>query len=243
MNDLTKKDYVNFLIEGVSMFFVMVVILLIWSEGDLYISHIDKFSQFFSIVILQSIVTLILVRIRKIHLRLFVVILSYALILGIFFCLISYDDKIKLDGLNLFLVFIVMVVAWVTVRYVHNQYCKNDFYFPENLSIDQKYAIVGLLAFIQGSSPAGAYSREANQIVRTMIFKLYLPQRGIDDYLNSSLNCKPEECLNRIIVPLKEIRDRDLIKRLYDRCIRIAEISGNKETKEIIDSIFSELAL
>lgn len=113
----------------------------------------------------------------------------------------------------------------------------------QDLFTNQKYAIVGLLAFIQGASPLSAYDKEANQIVQSTIFSLGLSQPDVERYLKLAMTHAPEEHMNRLIDSLKEIRDRDFIKRLYDKSMRIANISGDKETKEIVSNIFSELGV
>lgn len=242
MDELTKKDYVNILIEGAAMFFVMVAFLFIFGGGNLYIEY-HKEDFLLVVASFQAIVTWTLLYIRKIHNRLTAV-LAYTFIIGtIFYAIADGHGSTDIEESSLFLVFIVMVVAWLAVRYVHNQYYKDEFHLPQYLSAEQKYAIVGLLTFIQGASPSSAYNDEVNQIVRSLIPKLDLSQQDIRNYLNSSLDSDPEEHINRLIESLKEIKDYDFIKRLHDKCMRIANISGNEEIKEMINGIFNELGI
>lgn len=246
MNELTKKDYVNILIEGAAMFFLMVVYLFICGEGDLDFDNFHKGDFIAAIMFFQIIATWILLYIRKIYKR-FTVVLAYTFIISTIFYMIadkqSYSRDVAIEESSLFLVFIVMVVAWIAVRHVHNQYYKDKFDSTQHLSVEQAYAVIGLLAFIQGSSPSSAYSSEATQIVQSMINKLGLSQQDIEKYLKSSLNSDPDECINRLINSLKGIQDHDFMQRLRDNCTRIAEISDNKETKEMIHAIFCELGV
>lgn len=244
MNELTKKDYVNILIEGAAMFFLMVAYLFICGDGDLRSYNFHKGDFIAAIMFFQIIATWILMYIRKIHNR-FVAVLSYTFIICTIFSMITDTDygDTKLKESSLFLVFIVMVLAWLAVRHVHNQYYKAKFDSPQHLSADQAYAVMGLLAFIQGSSPSSAYSSEATQIVQSMICKLGLSQQDVEKYLKSSLNSAPDECINRLINSLKGIQDHDFMQRLRDNCTRIAEISDNKEIKEMINAIFCELGI
>lgn len=56
MNDFSKKDYVNILIEGAAMFFVMVAFLFILGDGELYFKF-DKEEFLLIIAVFQAIVT------------------------------------------------------------------------------------------------------------------------------------------------------------------------------------------
>lgn len=122
MNDFSKKDYVNILIEGAAMFFVMVAFLFILGDGELCFKF-DKEEFLLIIAVFQAIVTWTLLRIRKIH-NLFTAVLAYTFIIGTIFYTIAngtYSTTI-IEEPSLYLVFIVMVIAWLAVRYVHNQY-------------------------------------------------------------------------------------------------------------------------
>lgn len=148
---------------------------------------------------------------------------------------------------------IAAVLLAIACFYLHRSANKADERFENRPSVitnpsqdlftNQKYAIVGLLAFIQGASPLSAYSNEANQIVQSTIFSLGLSQQDVEKYLKLAMKHDPERHMNRLINSLKEIRDRDYIKRLYDKSMRIANISGDEETKEMINDIFSELGV
>lgn len=148
---------------------------------------------------------------------------------------------------------IIAVVLAIASFYLHRSTDKTKEQFENRLSVttnpsqdlftNQKYAIIGLLAFIQGASPLSAYDKEANQIVQSTIFSLGLSQQDVERYLKLAMTHDPEEHMNHIIGSLKEIQDRDFIKKLYEKSMRIANISGDKETKEMVSGIFSELGV
>ena len=125
MNDLTKKDYVNILIEGAAMFFVMMAFLFVTCKNLDYGKIQFRYAKedlLLAVVFFQAIVTWVLLYIRKIPNKI-TVILAYAFIIGIVFYAIA-DEHIcdaYIEKYFLFLVFIVMEAAWLDVRYVHNQ--------------------------------------------------------------------------------------------------------------------------
>ncbi len=113
----------------------------------------------------------------------------------------------------------------------------------QNLLPNQKYAIVGLLAYIQGASSISAYDTEANNIVKSIIFNLGLSKSEVERYLQSSFFQNSEHSLYRIVDSLKEIRDRDFLKEIYNKALKIARISGDIDTIETTKKIFKELGL
>ena len=108
---------------------------------------------------------------------------------------------------------------------------------------NQKYAIVGLFASIQGASPITAYDEDVNKMVQSTIFSLGLSRAEVERYLQMSMSRNPERELNRIIDSLKEIRDKSYINMLYQKCIKIATISGDRETLAVVNLIFKELGM
>ncbi len=113
----------------------------------------------------------------------------------------------------------------------------------EDLFPNQKYAIVGLFASIQGASPITAYDEDVNKMVQSTIFSLGLSRAEVERYLQMSMSRNPERELNRIIDSLKEIRDKSYINMLYQKCIKIATISGDRETLAVVNLIFKELGM
>lgn len=110
-----------------------------------------------------------------------------------------------------------------------------------DLSINQKYAIVNLLAFIQGASPLSAYNEKSTQIFQSIIDSLNLSQQEIEKCIKVSMNHDPDIATNMMMNSLAEIRDRRYINTLHKQCQQIAEISGDREYIEIVENIFQEL--
>ena len=44
-----------------------------------------------------------------------------------------------------------------------------------------------------------------------------------------------------MIMSLKEIRDRDYLRGIYKKCLRIADISGDYDMRMVVNEIFREL--
>lgn len=145
MKDLTKKDYINILIEGITMYFLLVSFLLIMMGNDFSYSSSDNFYfikgastksiLLWMIVIFQSLVTWKLMKIRKIPKEL-KVILTYTFVVWItcyaiidvgyhdggFLRSYSYTHIDVEEKPSLRILFFVMEFAWLLIRYVHNQY-------------------------------------------------------------------------------------------------------------------------
>ncbi|MCI7313304.1 MAG: hypothetical protein MR541_03635 [Prevotella sp.] len=111
----------------------------------------------------------------------------------------------------------------------------------KDLFINQKYAVVKLLAFIQGASSASAFDDEANKIVQSTIFSLGLSQSEVEKILKHSMNRNPDDEMRRIFQSLDEIRDRDYLRNLYQKCLKVANISGDYDTIEATKDIFRKL--
>lgn len=115
---------------------------------------------------------------------------------------------------------------------------------PEkDLFTNQKYAIVGILAFIQGASSQSAFDDEANRIIQNTISSLGLSRQEVEKYLRVSMNHSPEYQIDTIIGSLKEIRDHGYLVNLYQKCLKIARISGDNEIIEITKRVFNELGI
>lgn len=104
------------------------------------------------------------------------------------------------------------------------------------LTLDQKYAIVGLMIFIQGFSPHSAYDKRATDIVQSTISSLGLSMQQVTMYLHQA-----DGDADMLISNLKSIRNKDLLNSIYDKCSVIAEISQVGEAKEILQYILQEL--
>ena len=106
-----------------------------------------------------------------------------------------------------------------------------------DLYINEKYAIVQLLIFVQGASSASAFDDEANRIVQSTIISLGLSKNQVVKFLQVSMGHNPD----RMIMSLKEIRDRDYLRGIYKKCLRIADISGDHDMRMVVNEIFREL--
>ena len=110
-----------------------------------------------------------------------------------------------------------------------------------DLYINEKYAIVQLLAFVQGASAASAFDDEANSIVQSTIISLGLSKNQVVKFLQVSMWHNPDREIDRMIMSLKEIRDRDYLRGIYKKCLRIADISGDYDMRMVVNEIFREL--
>lgn len=110
-----------------------------------------------------------------------------------------------------------------------------------DLYINEKYAIVQLLFFVQGASSASAFDDEANRIVQSTIISLGLSKNQVVKFLQVSMGHNPDREIDRMIMSLKEIRDRDYLRGIYKKCLRIADISGDHDMRMVVNEIFREL--
>ena len=111
----------------------------------------------------------------------------------------------------------------------------------EVISIDQKYAIISLLAFLQGASPQSAFNDEANKIVQSTISSLGLTKEEAEKHIKASMKRNPDQEIDKIMHALKEMQNPDSITDLQRKCMRIAEISGQAEMIEVVKNIFEEI--
>lgn len=115
---------------------------------------------------------------------------------------------------------------------------------PEkDLLINQKYAIVKLLAFVQGSSPLSAYSDEADKIVQSIISSLGLSKLDVSKIIRISMSHNPEREIEQIFYSLEEIRDRRFLLDLYNICMAIARISKEKDVMIVLEHMFRDLGV
>lgn len=115
---------------------------------------------------------------------------------------------------------------------------------PEkDLLINQKYAIVKLLAFVQGASPLSAYSDEADKIVQSIISSLGLSKWDVSKIIRISMSHNPEREIEQIFYSLKEIRDRRYLLDLYNICMAIARISKEKDVMIVLEHMFHDLGV
>ncbi len=113
----------------------------------------------------------------------------------------------------------------------------------KDLFINEKFAIVKVLAFIQGASPKSAFNDEANKIAQSTIFTLGLSQGEVEKILKISMNHSFEQEIQSIFCSLNEIRDRNYLYNLSQKCLNIAEISEDYETIKITEELFKKLGI
>lgn len=113
----------------------------------------------------------------------------------------------------------------------------------EDLFPNQKYAIVGLFATIQGASPITAFDDDINKMVQSTIFSLGLSRSDVEHYISVSMKRDPEREFCRIIDSLKEIRDKNYIRGLYEKCIKMARMTRNEDTLAIMHQLANELGI
>ena len=113
----------------------------------------------------------------------------------------------------------------------------------EDLFPNQKYAIVGLFATIQGASPITAFDDDINKMVQSTIFSLGLSRSDVEHYISVSMKRDPEREFCRIIDSLKEIRDKNYIRGVYEKCIKMARMTRNEDTLAIMHQLANELGI
>ena len=147
--------------------------------------------------------------------------------------------------------FIIAAILFVVYILLHRSADKQEEKFANRPTIitnpatdlftNEKYAIVKLLAFVQGASSASAFDDEANKIVQSTIFTLGLSQGEVEKLLKISMNHSPEVERRRIFDSLNEIRDKNFLRELYHKCDTVANISGDNDTIEMVRDIFESL--
>ena len=109
----------------------------------------------------------------------------------------------------------------------------------ENLTKEQKHAIVKLLAFIQGSSPISASNDEVNTICQSILSQLGVSESEKELILMESMCNDPEKEVDTIVNSLKNL-DKGYLEELFRNCYRIARISGSEDMIKIVETIFEK---
>lgn len=110
-----------------------------------------------------------------------------------------------------------------------------------NLPVEQRNAIIKFMAYIQGTSPQSVYNEEANSIVQSVVQSLGLSKDDMASIVLNSMNNDPEQEIDKIMHGLSEIQDKNLVSELYSKSMRLAEISGDRETVGFVKRVFEEL--
>lgn len=146
---------------------------------------------------------------------------------------------------------ILAVVFFLISMSLHNSADKQEAKFnnrpstitsPSNdLFMNQKYAIINILAFAQGANSISAYSDEANSILNKWCSKLGLTKTDVEKSIRHSMSLSPERSVQIIRDSMIEIKDKDFVKSVYRDVDRIAQISGDIETIEYIKELFNDI--
>lgn len=145
------------------------------------------------------------------------------------------------------ILFIIAVVGIVAAILLHKSADKTEQEFAnrpyvitdpaKDLFTNEKYAIVGLFALVQGASPLTAFDEDISEMVQSIIFSLGLSKSDVEKILKNTMS-NPERGIHRMIDSLKEIRDKNYLRELYHKCHKIALIGGDSETIEVVNVIF-----
>ena len=140
------------------------------------------------------------------------------------------------------LLFIISVSLHKSADKIENRYNNRPSIITSpssDLFTNQKYAIINILAFTQGTNSASVYIDEANSILNKWLSKLGLSQAEAEKSISFSMSLSPEESIQSIRDSLTEIRDKAFIRSVYRDADRIARISNDKETIEFITEFFN----
>ena len=146
---------------------------------------------------------------------------------------------------------ILAVVFFLISMSLHNSADKQEAKFnnrpstitsPSNdLFMNQKYAIINILAFAQGANSISAYSDEANSILNKWCSKLGLTKTDVEKSIRHSMSLSPERSVQIIRDSMIEIKDKDFVKSVYRDVDRIAQISGDIDTIEFMKELFNDI--
>ena len=146
---------------------------------------------------------------------------------------------------------ILAVVFFLISMSLHNSADKQEAKFnnrpstitsPSNdLFMNQKYAIINILAFAQGANSISAYSDEANSILNKWCSKLGLTKTDVEKSIRHSMSLSPERSVQIIRDSMIEIKDKAFVRSVYRDVDRIAQISGDIETIEYIKELFNDI--
>ena len=111
---------------------------------------------------------------------------------------------------------------------------------PANdLSTNQKYAIINILAFVQGANSVSAYINESNDILNKWLSKLGLSKADAERSIRLSMSFSPEKSIRIITDSIAEIKDKDFVRSVYRDAERIAQISGDEDTIAFTNELFN----
>lgn len=290
MNNSTLTKIVNCLIEGLIIFFFLVVWLFIAFFEDKNSSGIECDASsgtlpalfFFTSIGLFAVTWFLLKkRIAGIQTK-YCVVTSIVYTFIVCFTVYAimdyksyyYKDYYEINFSTIPLLWLIMEIFWLVIRYILNSMTNQEeinikkervkeeqlVKFSSNItasfknknittekddiqtiSTEQKYAVVFLIAFIQGASAQSAYSAEANQIVQSIISSLGLSNEEVERVIKASMNRNPDQEIDKAMNNLKRIQNQDFINDLYHKCMRIAKITGQNEIVEIVSNIFEEI--
>lgn len=146
---------------------------------------------------------------------------------------------------------ILAVVFFLISMSLHNSADKQEAKFnnrpstitsPSNdLFTNQKYAIINILAFVQGANSISAYSDEANSILYQWCSKLGLTRTDVEKSIRHSMSLSPERSVQIIRDSMIEIRDKAFVRSVYRDVDRIAQISGDTDTIEFMKELFDDI--
>ena len=146
---------------------------------------------------------------------------------------------------------ILAVVFFLISMSLHNSADKQEAKFnnrpstitsPSNdLFTNQKYAIINILAFVQGANSISAYSDEANSILNQWCSKLGLTRTDVEKSIRHSMSLSPERSVQIIRDSMIEIKDKAFVRSVYRDVDRIAQISGDIDTIEFIKELFNDI--
>ena len=146
---------------------------------------------------------------------------------------------------------ILAVVFFLISMSLHNSADKQEAKFnnrpstitsPSNdLFMNQKYAIINILAFAQGANSISAYSDEANSILNKWCSKLGLTKTDVEKSIRHSMSLSPERSVKIIRDSMIEIKDKAFVRSVYRDVDRIAQISGDIDTIEFMKELFNDI--
>ena len=146
---------------------------------------------------------------------------------------------------------ILSVVFFLISMSLHNSADKQEAKFknrpstitsPSNdLFMNQKYAIINILAFAQGANSISAYSDEANSILNKWCSKLGLTKTDVEKSIRHSMSLSPERSVQIIRDSMIEIKDKAFVRSVYRDVDRIAQISGDIDTIEFMKELFNDI--
>lgn len=151
------------------------------------------------------------------------------------------------------IVFVVIVLLALISFWFHQSADKSEAEFANrpmvisdpavDLFKNEKYAIVKLFAFVQGASSRSAFNNEADALVDAVFSTLGLSRSEIVRCIELSMRHNSEREADRMMDSLNEIRDRKYLRSLFQKAMRIANISGEKEVIYAVECMIKELGL